>query len=59
VETSIPKSLRGIVLCGALPKGGKGENLGEDHVDVTVTIIVSMRNDYLLGLCLLSYRNWG
>jgi len=38
VETSIPKSPRGIVLCGALPGGGKGESLGEDHVDVTVTV---------------------
>jgi len=47
VETSIPKSLRGIVLCGALPRGGKGENLGEDHVDVTVMVIVSTRNDYI------------
>jgi len=26
---------------------GKGKNLGEDHVDVTVTVIVST----ILGLC--------
>jgi len=31
----------------ALPRGGKGKNLGEDHVDVTVAVIVSTRNDYI------------
>jgi len=47
VESSIPKNLRGIVLYGALSRGGNGENLGEDYVDVTVTVIVSTRKDYI------------